>query len=365
MNPVHVLARGQAPAVMVTVASTRGSTPREAGAHMLVRAEDFEGTIGGGVLEHRAIEHARALLADAMAGTSGCGASGSGAEWSDRLTLGARFGQCCGGEAVLLFEVLADGRGHWAPLLDASVGRDERWLSLVTRDVPVQRTFVSEERVLGPLAAESDQASAGHLMPLAPPPDHLVAMVRVRLAGAVGGAEIVADSAGREYLVDPLGGERLPVTLFGAGHVGLALTTVLGTLPFDVTLIDDRPERLPSDLPANVIARFSRAPELEVGDLPAGSACLVMTYSHALDRRICEHLLARDDLRLVGLIGSGPKRRSFENHWRRKGMSEARMARLVCPIGLPLPGVGKAPGMIAVAVAAQLIGLAQRPDTEQ
>ena len=52
------------PAVLVTVAEAKGSTPREAGAAMLVTAERSFGTIGGGRLEWEGIAHARALLRD-------------------------------------------------------------------------------------------------------------------------------------------------------------------------------------------------------------------------------------------------------------------------------------------------------------
>ncbi|MEP0508666.1 MAG: XdhC family protein, partial [Aurantimonas coralicida] len=41
-------------AVLVTVTEVRGSTPREAGAAMLVTADGMAGTIGGGRLEFEA-----------------------------------------------------------------------------------------------------------------------------------------------------------------------------------------------------------------------------------------------------------------------------------------------------------------------
>lgn len=49
--------------VQVTVRAAWGSTPREAGASMLVSESRVEGTIGGGQLEFRAIATARDLLA--------------------------------------------------------------------------------------------------------------------------------------------------------------------------------------------------------------------------------------------------------------------------------------------------------------
>src|SRR5947207_8515335 len=78
-------------AVLVTVASIKGSAPREPGAKMIVTAGDAHGTIGGGHLEHQAIAIARDLLA-----------RGGGAGALRRFPLGASLGQCCGGLVNLL-----------------------------------------------------------------------------------------------------------------------------------------------------------------------------------------------------------------------------------------------------------------------
>ena len=78
-------------AVLVDVAEARGSTPREAGAYMVVAADALFGTIGGGQLEFLAIDHARTLLA-------------SGGQTSSLdVPLGPEIGQCCGGRTVLAF----------------------------------------------------------------------------------------------------------------------------------------------------------------------------------------------------------------------------------------------------------------------
>lgn len=77
--------------ITVTVASTRGSVPRERGASMTVTEGGQTGTIGGGRLEWEAAAHARAMLAE-------------GRE-ADRRTypLGPALGQCCGGAVTLDF----------------------------------------------------------------------------------------------------------------------------------------------------------------------------------------------------------------------------------------------------------------------
>jgi xanthine dehydrogenase accessory factor len=86
----------QAPAVLVTVAQTRGSAPREAGAWMAVFADAVEGTIGGGQLEWDALRRARAVLA--VPGVPGA------SPWVHRFALGPSLGQCCGGVVDLRFE---------------------------------------------------------------------------------------------------------------------------------------------------------------------------------------------------------------------------------------------------------------------
>jgi xanthine dehydrogenase accessory factor len=82
---LHRLEAGET-AVLVAVAQTQGSAPRERGAWMAVFAHDAWGTIGGGQLEWQAMAVARRLLADPCAAT---------AEW--RCPLGPSLGQCCGG----------------------------------------------------------------------------------------------------------------------------------------------------------------------------------------------------------------------------------------------------------------------------
>ncbi|MGH6639189.1 MAG: xanthine dehydrogenase accessory protein XdhC [Polaromonas sp.] len=87
------------PAVLVQVASTQGSAPREAGTWMAVFADALVGTIGGGHLEYQAIAHARAQL-------QGAGGEGKvqGEEAPVRFALGPALGQCCGGVVHLRFE---------------------------------------------------------------------------------------------------------------------------------------------------------------------------------------------------------------------------------------------------------------------
>lgn len=127
------------PYVIVTILGARGSTPRNSGTKMVVDRDGFAGTIGGGELEHRALQHARTLLLE-----------GAPAQHVENFPLGEKLGQCCGGSVSLLFEAYAPqrlptllfGAGHvgraLAPLL-ASLPLDVQWIDERDAEFPEHR----------------------------------------------------------------------------------------------------------------------------------------------------------------------------------------------------------------------------------
>jgi len=107
MDAAAELRSARVPAVLITLASVRGHAPREAGAKMIVTADDLYGTIGGGNLEMTAVTRAREML------TGDSGDAGDRPFEPEMLTLRlndkapAKYGrQCCGGEVALLLEPL-------------------------------------------------------------------------------------------------------------------------------------------------------------------------------------------------------------------------------------------------------------------
>ncbi|WP_295953475.1 xanthine dehydrogenase accessory protein XdhC [Rhodoferax sp.] len=149
-----------------------------------------------------------------------------------------------------------------------------------------------------------------------------------------------------------------PVALFGGGHVGHALVQVLARLPFALTWIDSRDGIFPADLPASVRCEHSDPVQQAVQDIAPGSPVLIMSFSHVEDLNIVAACLqrqrSRGDLPFIGLIGSQTKWASFSHRLVARGFSEAELAQVTCPIGVP--GIsGKEPEVIAVAVAAQLL----------
>ncbi len=142
--------------------------------------------------------------------------------------------------------------------------------------------------------------------------------------------------------------------LFGAGHVGRALALALAPLPFAVRWIDSRRDAFPAYAPANVALIHSSEPAGELAAAPDGALVVVMTHSHALDLDIVAAALAAERFCFVGLIGSSTKRARFLSQMRAAGISEAALARLVCPIGAPVLE-SKDPAVIAASTAVQLL----------
>nr|WP_315249051.1 xanthine dehydrogenase accessory protein XdhC [uncultured Duganella sp.] len=301
------------PAVLVTVAIVEGSGPREPGAKMLVTARGQHDTIGGGHLELCAVELAREMLA--------AGAAAPSARL-ERYALGPTLGQCCGGVVHLAFELV--GPELVAVLAGLHAGpREDHW-RLSAIDGPVTALLLG-----------ANQKS-------------IPAVDRER------GTHVLRDAAGRRWLADPCLAPRAHLLLFGVGHVGAAIVRQLGELPCTVTWVDEREDMFPADLPANVTAEATDMPEACVAAAPPDASYLVMTHSHALDQRLTEAILTREDTGWFGLIGSHTKRVQFERRMAARGIPQDRIDNMVCPIGLP--GISsKLPAAIAASVCAQLL----------
>ena len=155
----------------------------------------------------------------------------------------------------------------------------------------------------------------------------------------------------------PAATPRFVLRLYGAGHVGHAIARLLAGLDVQVQWIDGREEAFADAPPASNIARVCvDALDAEVALAPPGAYYLVLTHDHDLDWRITEAILKRGDFGYLGLIGSRTKRAKFERRYRARGIADATLARMTCPIGVP--GItGKAPEVIAIAVVAQLLAV--------
>jgi len=290
-------ALAQSPTALVTILATEGSAPRGAGARMVVTAGSLHGTIGGGALEYRVAEQARAILA-----------LPPGSWRVQDYPLGPLLGQCCGGRVRLLVERLDPDASGWTEAFD----RGDGVVSILEADA-IHRTF-------SPGLRQGSLAARGPL--------------------PIEGAEFL----------EPVETTGTPLVLFGAGHVGRAIASRLPGLPFHLAWFDNRPDM--AETPgvmletedAMIACAHAAAPD---------AAILILTHDHAFDYRLTAAALS-GKAAFIGLIGSQTKRARFVSRLQADGIDPAR---LTCPIGLP--GIaGKEPGVIAVATLAQLLTVA-------
>jgi xanthine dehydrogenase accessory factor len=102
------------PCVLITILTTKGSTPREVGAKMLISEQQIYLSIGGGHLEHQVIKKSKETLQCKQT-----------KPFVHSFSLGASLGQCCGGQIDILFEpcyppaqnIAIFGAGHIANAL--------------------------------------------------------------------------------------------------------------------------------------------------------------------------------------------------------------------------------------------------------
>lgn len=259
---------------------------------MLVWPGGQSGTIGGGALEFAAVARARQSL------------TGGPRHLAERIALGPALGQCCGGAVIL-----------WTEVYDAA-----------------------------PLSLAGVIARGPGAMPLAV----------ARLLGAAR-AQGVKHRSGlvQGWLIEPVATVARPLWVWGAGHVGRALASVLAPLPgVAVTWVDTDAGRFPDRVPDGVRVLPVAAPELAVPLAAPDAEHLIVTYSHALDLELCHRLLAHG-FASAGLIGSATKWARFRSRLAALGHSPASVNRLRCPIGDP--ALGKHPQAIAIGVAAEFL----------
>ena len=295
---------------------------------MVITESRTFGTIGGGNLEATAIRRARNMLGPSTATTGKL----------ENYALGPSLAQCCGGSVDLLFEPIAGEPPKWVhSVLEAD--KDDRPMLVAKglRRNEAVRTFHN--------ASELEQSDLE--------PRARREAIRL-LSNAQAACTLVGKSSEDRTVLELFHSDRIPLVLFGAGHVGRAIARVLDELPFKVTWVDSRPQEFPAEKPENVEVRLTPDPLIEVDKAEPSSLYLVLTHSHQLDLALCGKILERDDFAFLGLIGSKSKRKRFESQLEGLGFSSKQLQRLVCPIGIAEIH-GKRPAEIAVAVAAQLL----------
>ena len=150
---------------------------------------------------------------------------------------------------------------------------------------------------------------------------------------------------------------RLVIT--GAVHISQALAPLARSLDYDVVVVDPRtafasPERFPD---INLIPEWpdTALPPLNVDRY---TAFVALTHDPKIDDPALLHALERE-CSYIGALGSRKTHAKRVDRLKAQGISEAALARIHAPIGMPIGAVS--PAEIAVAIMAEITAVLRLP----
>ncbi|HNW85787.1 MAG TPA: XdhC family protein [Candidatus Limiplasma sp.] len=350
---------------LATVLQSKGSAPRGAGACQLLLQDGRSfGTVGGGVLERRALNEMQALLervasqANAPAsGQTAFSASDGSLRVADRALSSLQeyaltqnevlsLGMVCGGNVVLLYQVFTPEQSRFfAALLSRLAIGGNLWLARELTESAVTRMIATG-------GTKPEQILAhGTRLPSDMPPEGLCR--RKPIWYAEDGSQPPTVASAQSWFVEPITLES-HAYIFGGGHVAQCVAPLLAQLDFSPVVYDDRPEFAdPGLFPTAsrvVCAPFPEA--VKRLSVTTNDEIVIMTRGHVNDLTILTQAL-RTSAWYIGLIGSRSKIEHTKAMLLAEGFTDADFARVKTPIGLPIGA--ETPMEIAVSVAAEMI----------
>ncbi|MBS6397990.1 MAG: XdhC family protein [Clostridiales bacterium] len=310
--------------MLVSILASSGSTPRGAGAMMLVFEDGHtEGTIGGGTVEYAAKTHAQKLLTRESSDTVGYCLNKNDV---------ASLGMICGGDVTVYFQYLKGSKELpvFLRLHQAYAKNEASWL--------VRR--IDHHTVTSMAVCDQEGMHFGEGIDPALLPE-LLKPKAVFLTGEPSYCAEPVTQAGYVYI-------------FGGGHVSQELVPVLSHVGFPVIVLEDRREFADPSL-------FPGAKEVILGDflhlsdsvtLTEHDYAVIMTRGHQSDFEILAQVL-KHTLSYVGCIGSRSKIAATKAKLTAMGFPETIYDQVHSPIGLDIRA--ETPAEIAISIAAELI----------
>lgn len=311
--------------ILVSVVASSGSTPRGAGARMLLGGQGrVYGTIGGGAVEYRSQQAGLDVLREGRSGTMHFALNASDV---------SELGMVCGGDVTAHFQYMpAKDAGLLAFVRQTlALFSDPQPCWLVT-DITEGRQWEMHTLHQGEQPGWINAEEAAALMQSKP----------VRKA-----------VDGREYYAEPLVRAGI-VYVFGGGHVAQELVPVLSHVGFRCIVLEDRPEFARESLFPGVIgtivADFDR-----LGDyvqVTGHDYIVVMTRGHENDY-VVEKFALGTPACYIGVIGSKAKTKHINGKLLEEGFTMQQIKRVYTPIGLDIKG--DTPAEIAISIAGEMI----------
>ena len=334
----------RSPAVLISIVSLQGSTPRHIGTKMVVDAAGKTfGTIGGSLLEATAIAESKHVLERKQSRFLRFELTGKNAYSS---------GMICGGVAVLLMDYITptpENLEFFHRWYEAVKGSQDYYY--VTR----LKENAGAVDITGRCLVYPDGQVSGEC----PLEGFELEEIRSELHNM--SSTTVMDIKDSRIIVDPM--RRVKTAfIFGAGHVGQPTARIASMVGFRVAVIDDRAEfanaeRFPEADEIRVIEDFNRA--FEGLDVDEDSFIVILTRGHQYDREVLEQAL-KTPAGYIGMISSRKKREAIYAALTASGVAKEALDKVHSPIGLPIGA--ETPEEIAVCIVAEMISERNRPE---
>lgn len=295
--------------MLLYVVESKGSSPGRQGFFMAVNASgEMEGSIGGGIMEHKFTELAREKLQQQEAAFS------IRRQVHDKEAPRDQSGMICSGEQTLLLYPVRK--------------EDEAAIEAIIRCL--------QSDGVGELQFSVEGMGFLERIPEIPFYFHR--------------------SSEDEWRYTEKIGRNHRCLIVGSGHCGLALSQLMRSLDFHITVFEHRPSL--STLLRNeyadckiLVSDYSELGSL-LPDRGENRYLVVMTQGYRTDDQAVRTLLNKD-FRYFGLLGSKAKIGTMMEAYRSEGMEEDKLRRIHAPAGLPIHS--QTPEEIAISIAAEII----------
>jgi len=322
--------------ILARVVSGKGSTPRTAGARMIIlKGGRIEGTIGGGLVEATAMKESARLYGEKLSAVTAMDMTADDVAGADmicggRLEFLCEYIEACDETTRTFDKIKEDQRLYRKNVLCTELIRHGAGLKTINRFLIYQQG-VHEEAPVSASLLEALREAAGTLS---------------------GSGLIVID--GMRFCLDVIESME-SLYLFGAGHVAKEVAELALHVGFRTIILDDREEfanekRFPIPAEVRVIDSFTGCFDSLVVD--EESYMVILTRGHMHDRIVLEQAL-RTRAGYIGMIGSKRKRDTIYKALLSEGFTDEDLKRVRCPIGLPIDT--ETPEEIAVSIVGELI----------
>jgi len=299
------------PVMLLYVLESKGSSPGRQGFFMTVNAEgEMQGSIGGGIMEHKFVEMAKEQLKVRRLELSGGQLK---RQVHDKTSTSNQSGMICSGEQTILL-------------------------------YPVKKNdAVTIQQIISSL----EQNKNGSLR---------LSQEGLFFSGAIPSTDFyfsIQSENDWEYVEKT--GYKNQLYIIGGGHCSLAFSKLMEGMDFYITVFEERKG-------LNTLEKNEFANEIIIADdytalanlIPSGpnQYVVIMTFGYRTDDIALRALLDKQ-FKYLGVLGSKKKMEKLFDDYRADGIADEILHRIHTPIGLAINS--QTPEEIAVSIAAEII----------